>query len=296
MSEHSSHPDVDVHTGTQTTGHEWDGIKELNTPLPRWWLILFYACTVIAIIYMVLMPAWPALPGMQGHTRGVLDYSDRDAVAVDLAKLDSERAVYAERLVGASLQEIEADPDLQTFARAAGESAFGDNCATCHGAGGRGAKGYPVLADDAWLWGGTLEDIQYTLIHGIRAAPAETRFSAMPAFGRDGLLKQTEINDLVEHLINLSGGEANVQAAARGADLFATNCVVCHGENAQGDQAIGAPNLTDGDWLYGGERREIYASIYNPRNSVMPYWSDRIDPATIKALAIYVHSLGGGEG
>ena len=290
-----SHKDIDAHSGTETTGHEWDGIKELNTPLPRWWLIVWYATIAISLVYMVLMPALPALPGMQGSTPGVLGYSDRAAVADEVASLRSARSETGARLLTASLQEIERDPELLQFARAAGESAFGDNCATCHGAGGRGALGYPSLADDVWLWGGTLDDIEFTLTHGIRGSGDETRFSLMPAFGRDKLLSPEKIDDLVQYVLHVSGREADPSAVTRASELFAQQCASCHGVDAKGDRTQGAPNLTDAEWLYGGDPAQIYATIYNARNSHMPAWAGRLDPATIKALSVYVHTLGGGE-
>jgi cytochrome c oxidase cbb3-type subunit III len=289
--------DIDVVSGTETTGHSWDGIKELNTPLPRWWLYVFYATIVWGIAYMVFMPALPALPGTGlTNTPGVRGHSDRALVAEDLAALQAQRATGSANLVAASLTEIENDLDLQQFALAMGESAFGDNCATCHGAGGRGAKGYPMLADDIWLWDGTLGGIETTLRHGIRhAEDPDTRRSAMPAFGRDGLLADKEIDDLVQYVLNLSGRTANSSAVSRAAPIFAQQCVICHGPAGKGDRTLGAPNLTDQDWLFGGDPRDIRETIYNARNAHMPAWQGRLDDATIKSLAVYVHSLGGGE-
>ncbi len=295
MSDHEK--DIDAHSGVETTGHEWDGIKELNNPLPRWWLWIFYASIAISVVYWVLMPAWPALPGMGGtNTPGLRGHSDRAAVASQLAEMRDARAVNGARLISTSLEEIEADGQLLQFAQAAGESAFGDNCATCHGAGGRGAKGYPVLADDVWLWDGTLDGIQYTLRHGIRHEDdPDTRFSAMPAFGRDGILSSQEVDIMTDYVLHLSGQEIGAQALQQGQQIWDMQCAVCHGATGTGDRTQGAPNLTDAVWLYGGEESDIRASIYNARNSHMPAWSDRLDDSTIKALAVYVHGLGGGE-
>ncbi|WP_018149373.1 cytochrome-c oxidase, cbb3-type subunit III [Henriciella marina] len=295
MSDHNK--DIDQPTGVETTGHEWDGIKELNNPLPRWWLYIWYATIAFSIVYMVIMPAIPALPGLGTNTPGIGGHSDRMNVAAEIDDLRTGRAGTGSMLVDASLEEIETDRSLQQFAMAAGESAFGDNCATCHGAGGRGAKGYPTLADDVWLWSGTLDGIEYTLRHGIRHDPdPETRFSAMPAFGRDRLLTRAEIDDVVSHVMTLSGrGDDDNDAAGRGEDIFAAQCASCHGPNGEGDKTIGAPDLTDQDWLFGGEYDEVYNSVYNARNAHMPAWGERLDDATIKALSVYVHSLGGGE-
>jgi cytochrome c oxidase cbb3-type subunit 3 len=289
--------EVDVLSGVETTGHSWDGIKELNNPLPRWWLYIWYGTIFWAILYMIAMPALPSLPGMGSrNTPGVLGMSDRDAVAESVASLHAERSAASAQLLDASLQDIQNNLDLQQFAMAMGESAFGDNCATCHGSGGRGAKGYPMLADDVWLWDGTLDGIEQTLRHGIRhEEDPDTRFSAMPAFGRDGLLTSAQIDDLVQYVLSVSGHDANAAAVARGDELFLTNCASCHGMDAEGSRDVGAPNLTDADWLYGSDPEDIRATITNARNSHMPAWQGRLDDATIKALAVYVHSLGGGE-
>ena len=294
MSEHNK--DIDQPTGVETTGHEWDGIKELNNPLPRWWLYIWYATIAFSIGYMVVMPAIPALPGMGTNTRGLAGQSDRIAVAEQVESLRTQRSASGAALLTASLEEIETDRELQQFAMASGESAFGDNCATCHGAGGRGAKGYPTLADDAWLWSGTLEGIQYTLQHGIRhEEDPETRFSLMPAFGRDRLLERQEIDDVANHVLSLSGREVDEAASSRGAEIFAAQCASCHGADGAGDRTFGAPNLTDDIWVFGSEYRDVYNSVYNARNAHMPAWGERLDEATIKSLAVYVHSLGGGE-
>ncbi|MAP93354.1 MAG: cytochrome-c oxidase, cbb3-type subunit III [Ponticaulis sp.] len=289
--------EVDEATGTETTGHSWDGIKELNTPLPRWWLYIFYASIVFAVIWMVLMPALPALPFTNsGHTRGLLGQSDRVEVMAEVNRLKAERSAQAGAFVDASLEQIETDRNLQQFALALGESLFGDNCATCHGAGGRGAKGYPSLADDVWLWDGTLEGIETTLQHGIRhEEDDDTRNSAMPSFGKDGLLPRETINDLTEYVLHVSGQDAEEDAVARAEPVFQQECSICHGEDAKGMRSEGAPNLTDAEWLYGGDRATIFETIYNARNSHMPAWSDRLDATSIKALAVYVHTLGGGE-
>jgi cytochrome c oxidase cbb3-type subunit 3 len=283
---------VDEHTGLETTGHEWDGIQELDRPLPRWWLIVFYATIVIAIVCWVLMPAWP---GLKGATPGVLHLSDRVKVEKDLKTLRTQRGAEARMLDKASLEEIEKDPKLQAYALALGQSIFGDNCATCHGQGGGGAKGYPNLRDDIWLWGGSLEDIQHTITVGVRSGQPDARQSQMPAFGRDELLKPEQIDDLTEYVVALSRRPAKSAAVTRAAPLFRDNCAVCHGVNGTGNQSVGAPNLTDSDWLYGSDRGSIHDPIWNGRGGVMPSWRSRFDPATIKALAVYIHANAGGQ-
>ncbi|MEQ1867607.1 MAG: cytochrome-c oxidase, cbb3-type subunit III [Micropepsaceae bacterium] len=284
--------EIDQASGTETTGHEWDGIKELNTPLPRWWLWVFYATIVWAFGYWILYPSWPTLTG---YTPGILNQSQRDDVDLAVLKLKSEREELGRLLTNATLKQIEDDPNLLQFAREAGKSAFGDNCATCHGSGAQGFKGYPNLNDDVWLWGGSLDDIKHTIQVGIRSPHPDTRLSQMPAYGRDGMLNAKEIDDLTEYVASISGGKADAAAVARAAPQFKEQCAVCHGEGGKGKREFGAPNLTDNEWLYGGAKTDIRAQIVNGRGGVMPTWGSRLDPMTVDALAVYVHSLGGGE-
>lgn len=293
MSEKIDRDDV---SGTETTGHEWDGIKELDTPLPRWWLYIFYASIVAAAIYWVLMPAWPM---MNGYTHGLLNWSDRRNVAAEVHALEASRAPMFDRLAHASAADLSRDPELQEFARAAGESAFGDNCQTCHGAGGAGRPGYPVLADDVWLWGGSLNDIEHTIRVGVRSGHPDARVSQMPAFGRDHLLTPSQIGNVTEYVISMSAArdrlQPNVRAAALGAQMYQEQCAACHGAAGAGDRAVGAPSLVDDVWLYGGSREEIRRQVELGRNGVMPTWERRFDDGTIRALAYYVHQMGGGE-
>ena len=283
----------DEHSGVETTGHEWDGIRELDNPLPRWWLWVFYGCIAFAVVYWVLMPAWP---GLNGYTRGVLGQSDRAAVAMELTALKTQRGAQEVRLQNASLQQIEADPDLQAYALAVGQSVFGDNCAGCHGVGGAGARGYPNLRDDVWLWGGTLNDIEHTLRVGVRSTHPETRMSQMPAFGRDGMFDDKQVADMTEYVVRLSGRPADPAAVGRAIQLYADNCAACHSADGTGNRELGAPNLTDREWLYGSSREAITGQIHNGRGGVMPTWEGRFSPAVIKALAVYVHAnAGGGE-
>jgi cytochrome c oxidase cbb3-type subunit 3 len=284
--------EVDELSGVETTGHEWDGIRELDNPLPRWWLWIMWASVAVAIVYWVLMPAWP---GLHGYTKGLLHQSDRAAVVGELNALKTLRGVQAAQLTSASLEEIERDPELQAYALTAGQAVFGDNCATCHGLGGAGSKGYPNLRDDVWLWGGSLEDIQHTITVGVRTGEAHARFSQMPAFGRDQMLTEAQIGDLTEYVVALSRRPANKAAVARAKPVFAEQCVSCHGAAGTGDQTKGAPNLTDAEWLYGPSRDSIHSQIFNGRGGVMPTWRGRFDPQTIKALAVYIHANAGGQ-
>jgi cytochrome c oxidase cbb3-type subunit III len=282
----------DPETGAETTGHEWDGIYELNKPLPKWWLYVFYATIVWAIGYWLLMPAWPLL---STHSKGFLGYSERERVAGQIEAAKAEKAVYRERIAESDLETINEDPELLRFALAGGEAAFGDNCAPCHGRGAQGAFGYPNLRDDAWLWGGTLEDIQFTILHGIRAEDPKTRGGEMPAFGRTGVLAEPQIKDVTEFVLSLSGRTEDGEAAKRGAEIYAASCAACHGAEGKGNQVIGAPDLTDDLWLYAGDEIAIAATIRNGRAGMMPAWAHRLDRETIKELAIYVHALGGGQ-
>ena len=295
MSDHAAHQEVvDAPTGQTIRSHEWDGIKELNTPLPRWWIYIFYATIVWSVGYWVAYPAWP---GISGYTRGVLGYASRIDVQNDLDELKAIRAKQAAGLEKASLEDIAKNPDLRRVALAAGRAAFGDNCAPCHGQGGAGAPGYPNLNDDDWLWGGKLEDIQLTLEHGVRVAGNDkSRIGVMAAFGRDGVLKPDEVRLVSNHVRALAKLETETgYDPAKGAKLFADNCAACHGDKGAGMQEQGAPNLTDGIWLYGNSLAAIMETVQNGRQGLMPAWSGRLDPVTIKALTVYVHSLGGGK-
>jgi cytochrome c oxidase cbb3-type subunit 3 len=281
-------------TEPETTGHEWDGIHELNKPLPKWWLWTFYATIVWAIGYWLLMPAWPLV---STYTKGLLGYSQRERVAEQLEAAKAAQAVYRQQIAKSDLDAITANPDLLNFALAGGEAAFGDNCAPCHGRGAQGGFGYPNLRDDDWLWGGTLAAIHQTITHGIRANDPETRSpgAQMPAFGKMGVLQEPQIADVAEYVLSLSGRADDKEAAERGSKIFASTCAPCHGPEGKGNQAIGAPNLTDELWLYGGDKATIMNTIRGGRGGVMPAWGGRLDPETIKELAIYVHSLGGGQ-
>src|SRR5262245_10332003 len=287
-------PDVDAVTGTATTGHVWDGIRELNTPLPRWWLWLFYATIVWAVGYWLVYPSWPLV---SSYTTGWFNWHSREAVVADLDALKAQRGPMVRRLATASLQEIVSDPQLLEFARAQARPAFAENCAPCHGAGGGGARGYPNLNDDEWIWGGKLDEIAQTIRHGIRSGdPGGRQGAAMPAFGRDGILKRDDIEAVADYIRSLAGLSVDAKAnLAAGKKVFADNCAVCHGDAGKGKRDLGAPDLTDPIWLYGSDRASIVDGIWNGRGAVMPAWVGRLDDTTIKALAVYVHALGGGE-
>lgn len=285
--------EIDNVTGVETTGHEWDGIKELNKPLPKWWVWVFYITIIWSIGYWIVYPAWPTL---SSYTPGVWGYSQR---AVVMQSIEDARAAQAETnnaIEQASLEEIKASPELLQFAVAGGRAAFGDNCAACHGRGAQGGQGYPNLNDDDWLWGGSLDAIHTTLLHGIRSSGNdETRISDMPRFGADQLLDKAQISDAAEYVLSIAKQEHDAAAAERGKVVYEENCLACHGDNGEGNVDLGAPNLTDAIWLYGSDKANIVQSIETGRGGVMPAWAGRLDENIIKKLTVYVHSLGGGQ-
>lgn len=281
---------VDPLTGTATTGHEWDGIRELNTPLPKWWLYILYATVIWGIGYTIAYPSWPI--GLHSYFKGVLGTTNRAEFAADMAAVEKSRAVWLDKFRAMSIGEIANDPELLQFAMAGGRVIFADNCAPCHGSGGAGAPGYPVLADDDWLWGGTLEDIHTTVIHGIRSGDEDARDNEMPSFGADEILEPEQIAAVADYVLSLSGaGPANDAGKA----IFEENCTSCHGEDGKGLTELGGPNLSDEIWLYGGTKADIRRQITRPKHGVMPAWAGRLDDAAIKQVSIYVHSLGGGQ-
>jgi len=275
-----------------TTGHSWDGIEEFDNPLPRWWLWTFYASILFAIVWTILYPAWPI--STKGATPGLLGYSSRAAVAADIERYKKANAAVDKKLTSVPVDQIEKDPELLNYALNGGAAVFRTWCAQCHGAGASGAKGYPNLIDDDWLWGGTIDDIYTTISHGIRyASDEDTRDSQMPVFGE--MLEPAEIQQLVQYVRSISGQEHNAAAAAAGKTLFADNCAACHGEDGKGGREFGAPNLTDQIWLYGGDVATITETITNSRHGVMPAWAGRLTESQIRQVAVWVHQQGGGE-
>ena len=289
-----SEKEIDEISGTETTGHEWDGIKELNTPLPRWWLWTFYACIIWAIGYMIAYPAWPLI---NGATPGLLGYSSRGDLVVQMDKAKADQSEFLDKIAQTDVGDIVGDEDLARFARAGGSSAFKVNCVQCHGAGAQGSKGFPNLNDDEWMWGGTVDAIYTTIAHGIRSdADEDTRLSDMPAFGADELLEGDEIEAVANYVVSISGGEADSALAASGKELFVDNCSACHGEAGEGVADLGGPAINNSIWLFGdGSVDAVTAQINKPQQGVMPAWSSKLSDATVKQLAVYVHSLGGGQ-
>ena len=284
----SSKNRIDEATGTEFVGHEWDGIEELNTPLPRWWLWTFYICIAWALAYTVAYPAWPMI---SQATEGMMGWTSRGQLANEMEDADLARKEVRDQLAATDISNLQGNPDLMQKAVAGGRAAFLVNCVQCHGSGAAGSPGYPNLNDDDWLWGGDLATIETTLKHGIRQPGDDmTRFSAMPAFA--GMFDTAQLDALAEHVLSLSG---KGQTSPAGALAYADNCAICHGPAGEGDRMQGAPRLNDAIWLRGSTKADIQQQILQPRMGVMPSWSGRLDPATIKMLAAYVHSLGGGE-
>ena len=274
-----------------TTGHEWDGIEELNNPLPRWWLWTFYLTIIWGIGYVIAYPAWPLI---NGATQGVLGYSTRAEVAAEIDRFAAANEGIEAQLVAADLTEIGAVPELNSYANNAGSAVFRTWCAQCHGSGAAGAKGYPNLLDNDWLWGGEIEEIYLTIAHGIRNEDdPDARYSEMPAF--DEILEDEDIAAVVAHVRNISGQEYDAALAEHGAVVYEENCAACHMEDGSGDRFQGAPNLKDAIWLYGGDEATLEETVRYSRFGVMPPWTDRLSEAEIRAVSVYVHQLGGGE-
>ena len=288
MSDENTHDPV---TGTETTGHDWDGIRELNSPLPRWWLWTFYATIVWGIGYCIAYPAWPLV---ERATVGVLGYSTRAEVAEQIAAVDAKNAEVSAQLASADLNSLTRDDPAFQYGVSGGGAIFRANCSQCHGSGAAGAIGYPNLLDDAWLWGGSLDAIEYSVRHGIRnETDPDARWSQMPAF--EEIFSEEETVAAVEYVLSISGQDHDAALAKTGETLFLEQCASCHGEAGLGEPELGAPNLTDAIWLYGGSREAVTYTVENARFGVMPAWGPRLSEDEIKAVTLYVHQLGGGE-
>ncbi|MEE9427645.1 MAG: cytochrome-c oxidase, cbb3-type subunit III [Paracoccaceae bacterium] len=279
-----------VKSDPKTTGHSWDGIEEYNNPLPRWWLWTFYATIFWGILFVIAYPAWPLI---KGATPGLFGYSTRQEVANDIQKFADNNAAIQAKLAAVDVTQISADAELHSFAINSGSSVFLTNCSQCHGSGAAGTGIYPNLVDDDWLWGGKIEEIAQTVRYGIRTEDDETRFSEMPAFGE--FLEETEINQVVSYVLSLSNLDHDAPLAELGAAVFEENCAACHAEDGTGDREQGAPDLTDFIWLFGSEPDAITRTVTFARNSEMPSWESKLSDAQIKAVAAYIHQLGGGE-
>lgn len=281
---------IDEVSGVETTGHEWDGIRELNNPMPRWWVWTFYATILWAIGYAV---AYPAIPMITSTTKGLLGFSSRAELQQDLDLAKAGQVKFHDMIATKTVQEIDADPALREFAVAGGASAFKVNCAPCHGSGASGGPGFPNLNDDDWLWGGDLDSIQKTIAHGIRFdADADTHVSEMPAFKE--ILDATQTEQVAAYVWGLTNTPSKPELTEAGKQVFLDNCAACHGEDAKGKVDMGAPNLADAIWLKGRGEDAIVRQVNSPKHGMMPAWSARLGDATVKELTVFVHSLGGG--
>ena len=277
--------------GFETTGHSWDGIEEWNNPLPKWWVWVFYLTIIWGIWYTIAYPAWPLV---ERATAGYKEFSTRAQVAEDIAAVDAANAEINAKLAAADPTAIADDAALNSYANNAGKAVFMTWCAQCHGSGAAGAKGYPNLLDDDWLWGGDIEAIHETISYGIRNEQSDmARFSEMPKFGE--ILEEGEISQVVNYVMSLSGDANDASQVAAGETVFMDNCAACHADDASGDIYQGAPNLKDAIWLYGGDYDTLMETVTNARYGVMPAWEGRLDEAEIRAVSAYVHQLGGGE-
>jgi cytochrome c oxidase cbb3-type subunit 3 len=274
-----------------TTGHIWDGVREYNNPLPKWWLYVFYACVAWAAGMCLL---YPSIPGLHTYWHGLLGYSSRAEAMQGWRQMQGRHAEAMTRIAQLPIEKVAADDKLREVAMQAGRIAFANNCAPCHGQGGTGSVGFPALGDDVWLWGGKLTDIDTTVTHGVRSADPDARQSQMPSFG-DGILKPAQIEQVADYVGVWWGVTPAGTDVSAGAKLFADNCAACHGAKGEGSHDFGAPPLNAHIHLYQGTHDAIVAQVTRPREGLMPNWNTRLDPATIKSVALYVHALGGGE-
>lgn len=280
-------------SGRETTGHEWNGIKELDTPVPRGVLMFLIVTHIWAIAWWFFVPAWPL---GATYTRGLLGVDQKTTVEARVVEGQQQRSAWTARLETEPYDAILADEALMATVREAGQQLFGDNCAACHGRDGKGRANYPDLTDDDWLWGGGPELIEQTMRVGINTAHPESRIAQMPAFGRDQMLDRDEVRSVAAYVYSLSHPDystaENVDRIEAGREVFVTTCAACHGEGGEGSREMGAPNLTDSYWIYGGDLQTIIASVHGGREGHMPTWDERLTTAEIRTLSLYVHDLG----
>lgn len=281
-------PERDSYTGYLTTGHQWGELKELNTPVPR---VLYFFLTLtflFSVGYWILMPAWPL--GVT-YTKGLLGIDQRKIVAASLQDEAMEHSVWSEKIQTESFSTIQSDPRLMNIVRETGHALFGNNCAACHGIDAKGGPGFPNLTTPSWLWGGKPEDIFNTIRVGINSAHPDTHVSQMPAFGRDQMLPRADVLKAATFVYSISHPNAkglDAKTIEAGKAVFAANCVACHGNDARGNPELGAPNLTDAFWIYGGDLETIDTTIWGGRQGHMPTWEGRLTDLDRKILTLYL--------
>lgn len=282
----------DPHTGYLTTGHEWSGIKELNTPVPRAVYLFLIATALFSVVYWILMPAWPI--GVT-FTKGLLGIDQRTSLEADLREAAAERKAWSNQIEAKSYDDIQKDPALMRIVRQTGQTLYRENCAACHGSSGQGAKGYPSLTNSSWLWGGDPATVAETIRVGINSSHKDSRLSQMTAFGRDGVLKEREVDDVVDYVRSLSdpkvARDTPVPRLDAGKAVFAANCAACHGDEGKGKTEMGAPDLTDHFWIYGGDLQSVSSTVWNGRQGKMPTWDERLSALDRKILALYLTDL-----
>lgn len=276
------------------TGHIWDDdLRELDNPPPGWWMIGFWASIAFCIGYVILYPSIPSFTAEGTHTKGVLGWTAVGEMKSAVSDIDAVRAEYEDKLVGKSATDILANAELSDYAQRAAKVTFGDFCAPCHGSGGQGGPGYPVLADDNWLYGGNIETIVQTITNGRKGMMTP----------HANVVSEEELNTLSNYVVGLSKGQNDDTGKAL---FLAKGCIGCHGMDAKGVQAIGGANLTDAIWRFNeGDQLESvkqtimhgvnFAGDPKSREAVMPNFSEKLSADEIKKLAVFVHTLGGGQ-
>ncbi len=273
-------------SGQDTTGHEWDGIKELNTPIPRVVTWSYQLTILFSICYWVLYPAWPYVTDF---TRGLTGYSSREEVIDILQSSSNEREVSIATLFSLPIDELAENTAIRKQYETSASVLFADNCGACHGADLEGQTKFPNLKDEAWLWSDLPEEIEATILYGINSGHDEERYAEMTAFGRDEILTKEEISELVAYVQSISGQPHDEALLASGTELFEENCSGCHGDGGEGGLESGAPILTDNFWIYGGDAQTLSDTIWHGRKGVMPSWENRLSKADIRKLALYVY-------